>query len=162
MAHPTDLVRLLKAERAAEKRLRAARDNTDAALKAARDEMGISYGDLAKITGLTAETVRSRVQQPHVTAKEARQAELERLMQVMPSVSASEAARRLRTSRTQIAVMVADGRLHEIRYEGRARKRIALDAAWHAALEARGLPDEASDPRFEQTADATNANWRRP
>ncbi|HZL06289.1 MAG TPA: hypothetical protein VFE45_12890, partial [Coriobacteriia bacterium] len=135
------LTRLLKAERAARVKLRTARETVDAALKAAREETGISYGQLAKVTGLTAETVRSRITQPHVTAREARQAELGRLMKAKPSVSAAEAARRLKTSRTQIAVLVGDGRLHEIEYEGRARKRIALDAAWHAAVEAKGLHD---------------------
>src|SRR5665647_400647 len=42
MAHPADLTRLIKAERAAEKRLRAARDNTDAALRSAHEATGIS------------------------------------------------------------------------------------------------------------------------
>ena len=145
MAHLEDLTRLLKAERAARVKLRTARETVDAALKAAREETGISYGQLAKVTGLTAETVRSRITQPHVTAKEARHAALQRLLELQPSVSAAEAARRLETSRTQVAVMVADGRLHEVEYPGRARKRIALDAAWHAAAEVRGLQDDVGN-----------------
>src|SRR5665647_213510 len=118
---------------------------------------GSPYGQMAKITGLTAETVRSRITQPHVTAREARQAELGRLMKAKPSVSAAEAARRLGTSRTQITVMLGDGRLHEVEYKsparrrfaamvaegkipeeavfpGHARKRIAMDSAWDAAV----------------------------
>jgi len=136
VAHPEDLHRLLQAERTAEERLHAARAATDAALKDVRKEEGISYGRLAALTGLSAETLRSRVVQPHAAAKKARQAELSRLMEVTPSLSAAEAARQLGTSRTQLTVMLGDGRLHEVEVEGRARKRIAMDAAWDAAVQA--------------------------
>lgn len=135
MGHPEDLLRLLAAEREAEERLRAARAATDATLKAVREE-GLSYGRLAALTGLTAETLRSRVVQPHAAARQARQAATSRLMEVRPTLSAAEAARRLGTSRTQITVLVGGGRLHEVEVEGRARKRIAMDAAWDAAVRA--------------------------
>ena len=134
----SELSRLIAAEHAAEEALHAARDAVDARLAAVRAE-GVSHATLAEATGLPAETVRSRIERPHLAAKAARQAAMRQLLEAAPSLTATEAARKLRTSRSQLAAMVGDGRLTEVQLEGRARKRIALDAAWRAALEARGL-----------------------